>query len=141
MYIFSNFPHLGVLLNFRIGEKVVIASFITDFKFKTLLLNMLFMDYSASVSHGRGACQKCHILDPTPGQLHPSLPSGSCASKQVRSATFSSSFFYIEFLNTSSSNGQCCRVLNAQQASMYNLVLASILSKPTICLKAFFCIG
>lgn len=55
MYIFSNFPHLGVLVNFTIGE-VVIASFITDFKFKTLLLNMLFMDYSASVSHRRGAC-------------------------------------------------------------------------------------
>lgn len=56
MYIFSSFPHLGVLLNFRIGEKVVIASFITDSKFKTLLLNMLFTDYSASVSHGRAAC-------------------------------------------------------------------------------------
>lgn len=56
MYIFSNFPHLGMLPNFRISEKVVIVSFITDFKFKTLLLNMLFTDYSASVSHGRGAC-------------------------------------------------------------------------------------
>lgn len=53
MYIFSNFPHLGVLLNFRISEKVVIASFLTDFKFKTWLLNMLFTDCSASVSHGR----------------------------------------------------------------------------------------
>ena len=108
MYIFSNFPHVGVLLNFRISEKAVIASFITDFKFKTWLLNMLFTDCSASVSQGRGAREKCHILGPTSGQLHPSMPGGSSASKQVRSATFSSSFFHIKFLSTSSRNGQCC---------------------------------
>lgn len=65
-----------MLPNFRISEKVVIVSFITDFKFKALLLNMLFTDYSAGIPW-EGNLLKCHILGPTSGQLNPRLPGGS----------------------------------------------------------------